>query len=119
MVQTSTEKEIMNKELPYLPDAGQIEGMIQRHEQQQTRQGKHKLNSTCTSAKKTVTECTYVHSNSTCNKGQKQSAAPVSAYQTYTGGGPCILFELFGSIHCLSWQHAWLSSCSWFHTRAS
>ncbi len=64
MVQTSTEKEIMNKELPYLPDAGQIEGMIQRHEQQQTRQGKHKLNSTCTSAKKTVTECTYVHSNS-------------------------------------------------------
>lgn len=103
----------------YLPDAGQIEGMVQRDEQQETRQGKHKLNSACTSAKTIVTECTHVHSNSLCKKEQKQSAAPVYAYQTCTSGGPCILFELFGSRHCLSWQHAWLSSCSWFHTHAS
>lgn len=118
-VYTGTEKEIMKKKLSYLPDAGQIEGMVQRDEQQQTRQGKHKLNSTCTSDKTVVKECTHAHSNNLCYEGQKQSAAPVSAYQTCTGGGPCILFELFGSIHCLSWQHVWLSSCSWFHTHAS
>lgn len=85
MVQTGTEKEILKNKLAYLPDAGQIEGMVQRDEQQKTRQGKHKLNSTCTSAKIIVTECTHVHGNSLCKKGQKQSAAPLTKHAQAAG----------------------------------